>query len=62
MAASEQHGPDPIHVARLIQKILNTTRPRLRYTTGPFSQRAGVFLKRAIPYSWIERIISFYYG
>ncbi len=61
MANDEQHGPDPIRVARLINKILNTTNPRLRYTTGPMPQRAAVFLKRLAPYSLVEKIMHLYY-
>jgi len=34
MEKSEQSGPDPIHLARLIERILNADRPRLRYRIG----------------------------
>jgi NAD(P)-dependent dehydrogenase (short-subunit alcohol dehydrogenase family) len=34
MAKSEQSGPDPILFARLLERILNSPRPRLRYRLG----------------------------
>jgi NAD(P)-dependent dehydrogenase (short-subunit alcohol dehydrogenase family) len=61
MAKDEQAGPEPIGVARVVLKVLETKRPRLRYTTGPAIQRAAVLLKRLAPYSLIERIMEVYY-
>lgn len=61
MARDEQAGPDPIGVARVVLRVLEARRPRLRYTTGPAIQRAAVLLKRMAPYSLIERIMDLYY-
>jgi NAD(P)-dependent dehydrogenase (short-subunit alcohol dehydrogenase family) len=61
MAKDEQDGPDPSGVARIVLRVLETRRPRLRYTTGPAIQRAAVLLKRVAPYSLIERIVDLYY-
>lgn len=57
MAADEQAGPAPERVARLVARVIETQRPRLRYTVGPASQRAAVWLKRLLPYSAIEAIM-----
>ncbi len=62
MAADEQSGPDPIGVARVALRVLESRRPRLRYTAGPAIQRAAVFLKRVAPYSLIERVMQIYYS
>jgi NAD(P)-dependent dehydrogenase (short-subunit alcohol dehydrogenase family) len=61
MAADEQGGPNPDATARLLHSILNNPRPRLRYTTGPGAQRAAVWLKRAMPYAVIEKMMQAYY-
>jgi NAD(P)-dependent dehydrogenase (short-subunit alcohol dehydrogenase family) len=62
MAKDEQAGPDPEGVARVVLKVLESRRPRLRYTTGPAIQRAAVLLKRIAPYSLIERLMDVYYS
>jgi NAD(P)-dependent dehydrogenase (short-subunit alcohol dehydrogenase family) len=62
MARDEQAGPDPIGVARVVLRVLESRRPRLRYTSGPLIQRAAVLLKRVAPYSLIERVMEIYYG
>lgn len=62
MAADEQAGPSAEGVARLLHKVLDDPRPRLRYTVGPAAQRAAVFLKRALPYAVIEKIMQDSYG
>lgn len=61
MAQEEQAGPDPINVARLVHRILMARNPRLRYTCGPLSQRAAVWLKRLTPFALVERIIADHY-
>jgi NAD(P)-dependent dehydrogenase (short-subunit alcohol dehydrogenase family) len=62
MAADEQNGPAPEHVAQLLYRILNRPSPRLRYTTGPAPERAAVWLKRLLPYAVVEKLMSFYYS
>jgi NAD(P)-dependent dehydrogenase (short-subunit alcohol dehydrogenase family) len=61
MARDEQAGPDPVGVARLVLRVLEARKPRLRYTTGPGIQRVAVLLKRLAPYSLIERVMDLYY-
>ncbi len=61
MIADEQSGPAPEAIGRLIQHIVNTRRPRLRYTVGPPVQRAAVWLRRLLPYSFIEFGLRRYY-
>jgi NAD(P)-dependent dehydrogenase (short-subunit alcohol dehydrogenase family) len=62
MEADEQNGPEPEAIARLLYRIVEKARPRLRYTAGPVPQRAAVWLKRLLPYSLVEKVIEFYYS
>jgi NAD(P)-dependent dehydrogenase (short-subunit alcohol dehydrogenase family) len=61
-AHDEQSGPGPEQVARLLYRIVNTRDPRLRYTIGPATQRAAVWLKRLLPYSVTEYTMRTYFG
>ena len=61
-AHDEQSGPGPEQVARLLYRIVNTRDPRLRYTVGPATQRAAVWLKRLLPYSVTEYSMRSYFG
>jgi hypothetical protein len=61
-AHDEQTGPEPEQVARLLYRIVNTRDPRLRYTIGPATQRAAVWLKRLLPYSLTEYSMRTYFG
>src|SRR5579864_5453928 len=54
----ERNAPQPQAVARLIERILNDPRPRMRYTVGMFGQRMVVPLKRFLPqrlFEWLAR-------
>jgi NAD(P)-dependent dehydrogenase (short-subunit alcohol dehydrogenase family) len=61
-AHDEHTGPGPEQVARLLYRIVNTRDPRLRYTIGPATQRAAVWLKRLLPYSLTEYSMRTYFG
>ncbi len=61
-AHDEQSGPGPEQIARLLYRIVNTRNPRLRYTIGPATQRAAVWLKRFLPYSVTEYSMRSYFG
>ncbi len=62
MASDEQGGPAPDGIARLVHKVINRRRPRLRYTVGPGAQRMAVWLKRMMPYAVIEQVMRSYYA
>ena len=62
MASDEQGGPSPEGIAHLLHKVIQHPNPRLRYTVGPSAQRAAVWLKRALPYAAIEKIMRDYYS
>jgi NAD(P)-dependent dehydrogenase (short-subunit alcohol dehydrogenase family) len=62
MAADERNGADPAATARLLLRIIDNPRPRLRYTVGPGPERAAVWLKRLMPYAVVEKVMASYYS
>ncbi len=57
-AKDEACAPSAEGVAELVLKILAARNPRLRYSVGMRGQRIVILLKRALPYSWFERIVG----
>jgi NAD(P)-dependent dehydrogenase (short-subunit alcohol dehydrogenase family) len=56
----EEQAPDPKAVATLIESILKSPRPRMRYTVGMMGQRIVVPLKKLLPQSlfeWLFRLV-----
>lgn len=62
MASDEQGGPSPEGIAKLLFKILENPKPRLRYTVGPAAQRAAIWIKRIMPYAVMQKIMQDYYS
>ncbi|MHB0859550.1 MAG: SDR family oxidoreductase [Anaerolineae bacterium] len=62
METSEQQGPTPEIVAHLLERIIHSPSPRLRYTIGPFSQRLAADLKKLLPGRLFEWIMIKSYG
>ncbi len=61
MEKDEQNGADPIEIAKLVNKILNTKNPRLRYLAGPYSEKLFVVLRRFLPENLVLFIFEKYY-
>ncbi|MCF8076936.1 MAG: SDR family oxidoreductase [Desulfotignum sp.] len=57
----EQTGQPPVKIAHLIEKIINTPNPGLRYAVGAFDQKLSIFLKKILPNRWFDQIIMSYY-
>ncbi|MDT8380506.1 MAG: SDR family NAD(P)-dependent oxidoreductase [Desulfotignum sp.] len=57
----EQAGQPPLKIAHLIEKIINTPNPRLRYAVGAPDQKFSLFLKKILPNRWFDQIIMSYY-
>ncbi len=57
----EQNGQPPLKIAYLIEKIINTPTPRLRYAVGALDQKLSIFLKKILPNRWFDQIIMSYY-
>jgi NAD(P)-dependent dehydrogenase (short-subunit alcohol dehydrogenase family) len=62
MEQDERNGPAPEVVARLVERILQTASPNLRYKSGLFIQTFGVGLKRVVPYALYEKAMKKMYG
>jgi NAD(P)-dependent dehydrogenase (short-subunit alcohol dehydrogenase family) len=52
-----QHGRDPIHVARVIDRIIRSRSPRLRYAVGLDAQ-VMTTAKRLLPFEMLERFVE----
>jgi len=57
----ERGGASPASIGRLVVRILNKRRPRLRYTVGPVFQRVAVRLKSLLPAGLFEWGLRQYY-
>ncbi|TDB65221.1 SDR family oxidoreductase [Arundinibacter roseus] len=56
------HAAQPIIIARAIEKIIHTPKPRLHYTVGPIVQRATVWLRIILPQRFFEFLLMRFYG
>jgi NAD(P)-dependent dehydrogenase (short-subunit alcohol dehydrogenase family) len=61
MEHDEARGPDPALVARLLERILASPNPRLRYLIGPTYENIAVWLKSVLPASVFEWALGKYY-
>ncbi|HSZ71925.1 MAG TPA: SDR family oxidoreductase [Cytophagaceae bacterium] len=62
MIDEEVHSSsDPLEVARLIEKIIQTPRPKVRYLSGKRMQKISVALKQCIGGKFFERILIKHY-
>ena len=57
----ENSGQDPIMIGKLLNKIINNSNPKLRYTVGAFDQKLAVLLKRLLPNRLFDWIIMKHY-
>lgn len=57
---AERKGDSPEKIAKLVERIINTESPRLRYRVGPGSTLIG--LKHFIPERIVENIMTRYYS
>lgn len=57
MEQSERQGPDPSGIAALIERIIETPDPKLRYPIGSAVQLAAPAAKKFLPWRVYEKII-----
>ena len=57
----ENGGLQPEKLAKTIEKIIRSRRPRLRYVVANLEQKLSVLLKRIIPGNWMVSILRNYY-
>ncbi len=60
--SDEQNGISPWLVARLLARLLEHPRPRLRYTVAGWEQRLVPLLRRWLPDRWAARLLMRHYG
>lgn len=51
-------GRNPEEIAKVIWKIVQSRKPKLRYTVGTFEQKLAVLASRLLPTSWFQKILS----
>ncbi|MFI4980614.1 MAG: SDR family oxidoreductase [Nevskiales bacterium] len=63
MERDENSGADPIAVARLLERLINTRSPRPRYKVGGFFQKLSVGpLRKILPQKLFEYLLMSSYG
>lgn len=61
MEKDEQAGPPPEGLAPLVEKIILSGNPRLRYTFAPLTQKSALILKKILPQPLFESSLMEYY-
>ncbi|MEP0133859.1 MAG: SDR family oxidoreductase [Eudoraea sp.] len=56
-----QEGQDPIRVAEMVFKIINTTNPKIHYKVGSPMQKFSLVLKKILPDKVYERLLLNHY-
>ena len=54
-------GNNPLEVAKIIYKIINTKSPKVHYKIGAFFQKLSIFLKKLLPDLIYEKILMNFY-
>ncbi len=54
-------GENPLKVAQMVYRIINTPRPKVRYKVGAFIQKFSIALKRILPGKIYERMLLNHY-
>lgn len=54
-------GNDPIQVAEMVFKIMNTKKPKVHYRVGAFMQKFSLFLKKILPDKTYEKLLLNHY-
>ena len=54
-------GSDPKQMAKVIFKIINTTKPKAHYKVGAFMQKFSIVLKRILPDKVYEKLLMSHY-
>jgi NAD(P)-dependent dehydrogenase (short-subunit alcohol dehydrogenase family) len=56
MERDEQNGASPESVAKVVRKVLESSRPPRRASVGKASERAGLIAKRALPFGVFQAV------
>ncbi|NKI25912.1 SDR family oxidoreductase [Arenibacter sp. 6A1] len=55
------HGQDPMLVAHMVLRIINTPNPKVHYKVGEFMQKFSLFLKKVLPDKMYEKLLMNHY-
>jgi short-subunit dehydrogenase len=55
-------GSDPVEMAKIIHRIIQTKNPKIHYKVGSFLQKFSIVLKRILPDKYYEKLIMNHYG
>lgn len=61
METDENRGSSPANIAYLLEHIIDSPSPHLRYTVGPVSERVAIALKKTLPSFLFEWVLMKYY-
>ena len=56
-----ESGKDPLLVAHMVFRIINTKKPKAHYRVGEFMQKFSLFLKKVLPDKVYEKLIINHY-
>ena len=56
-----ESGKDPMLVAHMVYRIINTKNPKVHYKVGEFMQEFSLFLKKVLPDKVYEKLIMNHY-
>ena len=55
------HGINPLKMAKVIDKLIRTSNPKIHYKIGNFMQKFSIVLKRILPDKVYEKLLMNYY-
>ena len=55
-------GKNPLLLAEVVHRIINSKNPKIHYKVGAFLQKFSVVLKRILPDLWYEKLLSSFYN
>lgn len=64
LALMDEHvdsGKDPILMAKVIEKIIETKKPKIHYKIGAFMEKFSIVLKRVLPDKVYEKLLMNHY-
>ena len=62
MDAHVDDGGNPLEVAKVIHKIMNTKKPKVHYKVGAFMQKTSIVLKKILPSKIYEKLLMNHYN
>jgi hypothetical protein len=61
MDAHVDSGKDPMVMAKVVHKIIETKHPKVHYRVGGFMEKFSIVLKRILPDKMYEKLLMNHY-